>query len=271
MDENKMTTNVDKGRFGPWAVVTGASSGLGREFGRQLAHSGINVVLVARRGDELEAVGVDLRRMYGVDYRVIVADLSRREAIDTVVSGTADLDVGLLVSNAGAGRPGNFLAFCSDDLTEIVQLNALSHTVLTNHFSKRFKARGGGATLLVSAMGGDSGIPYNAIAAATKGLINTLGKSLHAELKAFGVGITVVVVSPTETPIIDKMGLRAAPMPIKPMRVDQCVAEALEGLKRNRMMVLPGRLYRIMNALMPQSVMRSMTGRMMQRSSVFLS
>lgn len=271
MPVGKWTVRLDAERFGPWAVVTGASSGIGLEFARQIAASGINLVLVSRRAATLEEVGKGLAQQFGIDYRVIEADLSVPGAEGAIATETEDLDVGLLVSNAGTGQPGEFLAFEPSDLQRQTQLNALSHVMLTHHFSRRFAARGRGATLLVSALGADSGIPFHANPAAAKGMINTLGRSLHGELGRIGVGLTVLVVTPTDTPIIEKMGLRRSSMPMKPMSVQQCVGEGLRGLARNKMMVMPGRVFRIMNALMPYGLVRAMTANMMRKSTTFVS
>jgi len=270
MQSEKWITRLDRKRFGPWAVVTGASSGIGREFARQIAASGINLVLVARGADALEAVGQELKRDFGIAYRVVATDLGEPGAEKGLIEQTQDLDIGLFISGAGTGQPGAFLAFEPEQLLRQTQLMGVSHMLLTHHFSRRFAAQKRGATLLVSALGADSGIPFHANPAAAKGLVNALGRSLHAELREHGVGITVLIVTPTETPLIKKMGLDASPMPMKPMPVAQCVAEALEGVKRRKMVVIPGRLYRIMNWLMPHSLVRAMTANMMRQSTRFV-
>src|ERR1700694_1685064 len=95
----KMRAALDKKRFGPWALVTGASSGIGKEFARQIAASGINIVLVARRKDLLEEAGVEFSQGYGVEQRVDVVDVSREDFIGQPASATDDLDIGLVVSN----------------------------------------------------------------------------------------------------------------------------------------------------------------------------
>ena len=100
---------LDKGRFGPWALVTGASSGIGKEFARQIAASGINIVLVARREALLREVGVEFSRRYGVEHRAVALDVSREDFLGQLASATDDLDIGLVVSNAGTGNPGEFL------------------------------------------------------------------------------------------------------------------------------------------------------------------
>jgi short-subunit dehydrogenase len=262
---------VDTRRFGPWAVVTGASSGIGLEFARQLAGAGLNIVLVSRRPQVLAEIGAELTRDFGVEHRVVAADLSTEEGPQRIADATADLDVGLLVSNAGTGQPGNFLAFSETDLRQIAQLNAISYMVLTHHFGRRLVTRGRGGVLLVSAMGADEGIPYSAKEAATKALVSTLGRGLHVEFERLGLGLTVLVVSPTDTPIIDKMGFTRNAMPVKPMPVERCVQEALAALGANRASIMPGRLYRIMNRLMPASLSRRMTATMMLKSSTFVA
>lgn len=264
-------SDVDAHRFGPWAVVTGASSGIGLEFARQLARAGLNIVLVSRRLEVLAEVGATLVQDFGVGFRVVAADLSTEEAPRLIAEATADLDVGLLVSNAGTGQPGNFLAFSEDDLRQIAQLNAVSYMMLTYHFGRRLVARGRGGVLLVSAMGADEGIPYSAKEAATKALVSTLGRGLHVEFEKLGLGLTVLVVSPTDTPIIGKMGFAKSAMPVKPMPVERCVSEALAALNANRPSIMPGRLYRIMNRLMPASLSRRMTATMMLKSSTFVA
>src|SRR5689334_20751200 len=100
-----MTTHIDKHKFGPWAVVTGASSGIGKEFARQLAASGLHVVLVARRLPLLEELGSQLAREFGVQYRAVGVDLSEEDSLEKIMAVTNGLDVGLLISNAGAGNP----------------------------------------------------------------------------------------------------------------------------------------------------------------------
>src|SRR5260370_36399548 len=99
---------IDAERFGPWAVVTGASSGIGKEFARQLAAHGINLILVARRLAELEALGKELAQQYGVQCRSLMVDLSRDDAVTAIEDATREIDVGLVVSNAGMGGTGAF-------------------------------------------------------------------------------------------------------------------------------------------------------------------
>src|SRR5258708_36511452 len=103
-----MQARVDSKRFGPWALITGASSGIGREFACQIAASHINVVLIARRQALLDALGTELSREFGVKHRVVVADLSDEGFIAGLADATRDLDIGLVIPNAGPRNPGRF-------------------------------------------------------------------------------------------------------------------------------------------------------------------
>jgi len=105
----KSVTLIDKNRFGSWAVVTGASSGIGQEFARQLAVSGLNLVLVARRLPLLEALGRRLSSEFGVQYRAVGVDLSDEGFLGKVEEATRDLEVGLLISNADQNIGSVFL------------------------------------------------------------------------------------------------------------------------------------------------------------------
>lgn len=262
-----MTKIIDKNKFGPWAIITGASSGIGKEFARQLAASGLNVVLVARRLSLLEEIGGGLAKEFGIQYRAIEADLAEENSIGKLVKAVDDLDIGLLISNAGTGKVGRFLAFEEEELKWFVRLNAISHLSLAHRFGRKFKKRGKGGILFTGAMGAYDGVPFMASMAASKAFLLSLGKSLHHEFRKTGINITVLITSPTQTPIISKLGFDKGKMPMKPLSVGQCVEEGLVALKNNRPSVLPGRAYRIMNALVPGAIKRKMTGDIFQRNN----
>src|SRR5258705_9050510 len=149
----KMRAALDKKRFGPWALVTGASSGIGKEFARQIAASGINVVLVARRESLLDEVGQGLAKDFNVQYRTVVADLSQEGFLDKLAEATNDLDIGLVVSNAGTGNPGEFLKIDRGELENLLRLNTLAQTLahldIAHHFGRRLAERGQGGLLFV--------------------------------------------------------------------------------------------------------------------------
>jgi short-subunit dehydrogenase len=252
---------IDRERFGPWAVVTGASSGIGREFARQIAASGINVVLVARREALLKQVGEAFAKEFGVAYRAVAADLSEDGFIPRLAAATADIDIGLVVSNAGTGDPGPFLQKSRDAVTALLRLNTLAHLDIALHFGRRLAARKSGGLLFVGAMGADKGIPMMANDAGGKAYVQSFALSLHDEFRPLGVHVTVLPPGPTDTPVLEKFGLDPAAMPMKPMPVERCVGEGLRALAANRAMIIPGRLNRIMNAVIPAPVARAMMAR----------
>lgn len=253
---------LDQHTFGPWALITGASSGIGQEFARQIGASGIHVVLVARREAMLIEVGQRIAKDFGVQYRVIALDLSDDTFLSRLDEGTRDLDIGLVVSNGGAGQPGEFLKLDRRLLQENLRLNTMAHLNIAHYFGSKLAERGRGGFLLVGAMGAEIGVPLLANDGAAKSYVHSLGQALHEEFKPLGVRVTVVPPPPTDTPALVRFGFDPKKMPMKPMSAEQCVSEGLKALVENRAVIIPGRMNRIMNAFVPASVKRTMTAKM---------
>jgi len=147
-DVRGMPATLDKSRFGPWALITGASSGIGKEFARQLAGSGINVVLIARREKLLAEVAIEISQTYRVEHRVIVADLSVDRFIGELTAATQNIDIGLVISNAGSANSGRFTNKEPQELAMTLRLSALAHAELALHFGPRLIRRGRGGMVL---------------------------------------------------------------------------------------------------------------------------
>jgi NAD(P)-dependent dehydrogenase (short-subunit alcohol dehydrogenase family) len=128
-------------RHGPWAVVTGASEGIGRAFAHNLADRGIDLVFVPRRGPMLQSLADELLRAHGIRCRVLVADLAGAEGIAAVIAGTADVDVGLLVAAAGFGTSGPLLRSSADTEREMLDVNCAAVLALYMHFGARLAGR----------------------------------------------------------------------------------------------------------------------------------
>src|SRR5216683_2259425 len=254
----KMRAALDIERFGPWALVTGASSGIGKEFARQIAASGINVVLVARRENLLKEVGVEFSKRYGVEHRVVVLDVSRENFIGQLASATDDLDIGLVVSNAGTGNPGEFLKLDRQLHQATLRVSTMAHLDITHHFGAKLAKRRRGGLILAGAMGAENGVPCMANDGAAKAYVHSLGEALHSEFKPLGVSVTVLAAGFTDTPVLERFGYEANTLPMKPLSVKQCVSEGLSALLKNRSRIVPGRLNRILNALVPASLARKM-------------
>ena len=260
-------TTLPLDRYGPWAVVTGASSGIGLEFARRLAAAGFNLLLTARRVDKLDEVAAELIERHDIETLVVGADLSTPIGPEMVISAAADLDVGLLISNAGSGRLGKFLSHDLDDLESMVRLNATTHLVLAHHFGSRLKERGRGGIVIVSAGGALHGLPYMVNDSASKAYALNLGEGLHYELAPAGVDVTVAIPFVVETPIIDLFGIERSTLPMRPQPVEDCVAEALEALAKGRATRITGTTMRILSAITPRTMSVRMNGRMLARAA----
>jgi uncharacterized protein len=258
-----MTATIDRERFGPWALITGASSGIGKEFARQIAASGINVVLVARRDVLLAKLGRAISQEFNVEYRALAMDLSQEGFIAGLADATHDIDIGLVVSNAGTANPGEFVKLDRQLLQETLRLNTMAHLDIAHYFGRKLAERRRGGLILVGAMGAENGVPYIANDGAAKAYVHSLGEALHYEFKPLGVYVTVLATGFANTAVIEKLGFDPKTMPMKPMSVEQCVSEGLSGLLKNRSRIVPGRLNRIMNAVVPASLARKMEADML--------
>jgi short-subunit dehydrogenase len=269
---------IDKERFGPWAIVSGASSGIGKEFARQLAANGLNLVLVARRLDQLERVGQELATEFGIAYRAVGLDLADEGFIDRIAQATHDLDIGLLVSNAGAVlRFGaEMLTHDREDLHRTVRLNTVAHLDLAHYIGQRLTHRGRGGVLLVSSLVGRQGTPGAADYAASKAFVLVLGESLHAEFRKQGVHVTVLLPGATATEMVRSYGVDVQTMnrmmrPLRLMEVEQVVAEGLAALKANRPTHITGRANRVMASVLPRRAFTRLMGAMSARLNTVLT
>jgi uncharacterized protein len=261
-----MKALLDKQQFGPWALVTGASSGIGAEFARQIAAAGINLVLVARRDALLNEVGRHITRDFGVQFRALTMDLSQEGFIAGLADATHDIDIGLVVSNAGTPNPGEFLKLDRQLLQQTLRLNTMAHLDIAHHFGAKLAERRRGGLILIGSMGAEIGVPFLANDGGAKAYVHSLGEALHYEFKPRGVYVTVVPPPLTNTAVLAKLGFDPRTMPMKPMSVEQCVSEGLNALRENRSRIVPGRLNRFMDAFVPAFVKRTMTAKMLGKA-----
>jgi short-subunit dehydrogenase len=260
-------TRLDATKFGPWALVTGASSGIGRGFAEQLAANGIDVVLAARRLSTLDDIGQELHARHGIRFRAVQVDLSRPDFMDPVVEATRDLDIGLVVSNAGDMVMGEFLTSPAGALVDETRLNVDAHLHLTHHFGQSLARRGRGGLLLVSSTAALQGVPYTANYAATKSYVFTLGQALHHELSGQGVHVTVLLPGATATPMLGRFGADRTAMGRLAMPVDTCVADALKALRANRAVRVSGFMNRLLLVTTPRSARTRLMGAMTRAMS----
>jgi uncharacterized protein len=247
---------------GKWALVTGASSGLGVEFATLLAERHTNLVLVARRTDLLQQLAARLRREHPVSVLVEGCDLSDagsatalKERLD--VHGVA---VGVLVNNAGYGLYGDFVDQPLRQTTTMLALNVVSMTELTGIFAADMVRRGSGYILLVASLLGYQPVPGYAAYAASKAYVLHFGEALHDELEPHGVVVTVLAPGAAATAFVDvahqrdTWALRLLMMQPRPV-----AAIGIEALLRGRPSVVAGvrnKLIALSNRFTPRRIQR---------------
>ena len=246
-----MSQNRQHGKFfnqyGPWAVVTGASSGIGRAIALRLAASGLNLVLVARRQTLLEELATAIQSRYGTDVEVLTLDLSQNTATAQLATATNHLDVGLLVAAAGFGTSGSFLASTLDQEVNMLAVNCQALMAASFHFGRRFAQRGRGGLVLISSIVGFQGAPYAAHYAATKAYVQGLAEALHVELKPLGIDVLAAAPGPTQSGFAARAGLQMGAT-LKPEDIAQPILDALG----HRATILPGFLSKLLTyALVP--------------------
>ncbi|HWP67064.1 MAG TPA: SDR family NAD(P)-dependent oxidoreductase [Candidatus Limnocylindria bacterium] len=193
-------------RYGSWALVTGASSGIGAEFARALARHGVSVVLAARRRDRLAALAGEIAEVHGVATRVVEVDLGTPGGAEQLADAVADLDIGLLVNNAGYGYAGRFDRQETDRLRAMVTLNCVTPAVLTSRLIGGMRMRGRGAVIIVGSIAGRQPLPLNGVYAATKAFDLHFGEALWAEMQGTGIDVLVVEPGPTATEFQEAAG-----------------------------------------------------------------
>ena len=193
-------------RYGEWALVTGASAGIGAEFARALAREGMSCVLTARRADRLQALASELESAFAVKTRVVPIDLGEPGGADRLCDQVADLDVGLVVNNAGYGLAGRFDRQDTRRLVAMVELNCVAPVVITSRLLPRLQARGRGGIIIVSSTAGHQPVPFNSVYSATKAFDLVFGEALWGELQGSGIDGLVVQPGPTATEFQDVAG-----------------------------------------------------------------
>ena len=253
-------------RYGPWAVVTGASSGIGAEFARQLAAAGVSVALVARRRDKLAALAAELEA-HGVRTRVCAHDLAVPSATEALAADVAELDLGLVVCNAGTSWKGPFLEHDPVDQRRMIEINCQAPVALVRALGPRLAGRGRGGVVIVSSTGAFQGLPWSAVYGATKAFDLLLGEALAVELAPAGVDVVTLCPGGTDTEGPMNTGVDPARVPVKLMPVQPVVRAALAALGR-RTLVVPGAVNKAGVAALravPRAVAARAAGRIMKR------
>lgn len=222
-------------KYGEWAIVTGASSGIGLAIARQLASAGFNLIINARNGAQLEKLQKELSFNYAVEVKPAVADLSEAEGVEKLIFLSKGLKVGLLVNNAGYGSSGLFVSSSLPVELNMLRVNCEAVLSLSHYFAQRFKEQKRGGIIFMSSLVAFQGVPYAAHYAATKAYIQSFAEGLAAELKPFNVAVLAAAPGPVES----GFGKRANMQMGKALLPDKISGPILKALGKRRT-VVPG-------------------------------
>ncbi|MGP3707083.1 mycolate reductase [Gordonia paraffinivorans] len=232
------------------AVVTGASSGIGRELARVLAARGHSVILVARRGELLEELAVELRSNHDVAVEVRAVDLSDPARVEVLAAEFAGREISILCNNAGIATFGPVAELDPDYERAQVRLNVNAVHDLTLAVLPQMVERGSGGILMVGSAAGNMPIPNNATYAASKAFVNTFSESLRGEVSGQGVHVTLLAPGPvrTHTPSPEEASIVDKVVPDFLWHSSAKVAEmSLDALEHNKMRIVPGTLSKAMS------------------------
>jgi uncharacterized protein len=202
-------------RYGPWAIIAGASEGTGRAFSLKLAKQGLNCILIARREGPLLALANEIRGTTGVECITTAIDLAREDACERIAAAVGSREVGLYVNNAGADPNGS--RFLDNDLAnwiELVNRNVLTTMRCAYRFGSAMRARGRGGILLVGSGACYGGGSHLAVYSATKAFDLCFGEGLWAELRHDGVHVLNLILGRTDTPAFrELLAQKGLPVP----------------------------------------------------------
>jgi short-subunit dehydrogenase len=254
---------------GKWAVVTGASSGLGREFALALAERGQPVLAVARREDRLRLLAEEVRRRGG-QLEPLVADLSTRKGVDELLARASALEVDLLVNNAGLATYGVFASLSGERELELVRVNVEAVVAVTRGLLPAMIARGHGGVINVASQMAFQAMPYFASYAASKAFVLSFSEALAEELRGTGVRVTVVAPGFVNTEFTAVAGSREPERRFPHLQPGAVVQTALRAYDRGKTVKVAGRLYAFLTVagrFAPRAALRRSMGRVMRPSA----
>ena len=274
--------NTDRPRTSDYALITGASSGIGYALARVFAQHGFKIILVARNKERLQRAAEALSRDYLVDCQVIPADLSLLSGVEEVHRRVreSNLAVSVLVNNAGVG---NYGPFCQTDFEQesgIVNLNIMGLTYLTKLFARDMVARGSGRILNVASVVGFWPVPSMSVYAATKAYVVSFTQAVASELKGTGVQMSVLCPPAVDTNFLkDGSGQPSGQRPgmiariverVKSMDAATVAAIAYRDLMKNERVIVPStffRVFRIIMKFLPQGLVSDYRARSLRMTS----
>ena len=249
------------------ALITGASSGIGATFARELAGRGYDLVLAARRADRLSSLSAELSSRHGVACSWVQVDLSRPDGAADLVSRTDQLGspVDMLINNAGFGSYGHFSSLPLErELEMMIDLNVRALVSLTGRFLPRMVERGRGQIIQIASTTSFQPVPFMATYGASKAFVLHFGEAIAREVQATGVRVLTVCPGHTPTEFQENSGVQQRPMRTSKQSADDVVREALHALERGDHVIVtgwPNRITTRLPRLVPRRVLTWAVGR----------
>ena len=250
-------------RYGPWALVAGASEGLGAAFASQLAARGMHLVLVARRGHLLAQLEEQLTTEYQVEVRCVAGDLADPTFAETLAGAVAGLELGIVIYNAAYTAVGPFAEAPEEEIEQVVDVNVLGPLRVLRALVPAMCARGRGAVVLMSSLSGQQGTPYISVYAASKAFNMILAEGLWYELRAHGVEVVACCAGAMRTPGYIKSFNRDVPGMLSP---EEAARRTLDGLGGGPRLV-PGVVNRLTAVLLGRLLPRRSAVRLIGRNT----
>lgn len=248
-----------KNKYGPWVLITGASSGIGEAFASLLAAEGLNLVLAARRKDRLETIAQKLETQFNIETRTIEVDLLKQDFLVPIKQATDDLQVGLLINNAGQLILNSYMETSMEEEFRMIDLNIKAPAILTHHFAEKMISRDKGGIINVASVLAYMGVPYSAAYAATKAYELVKSEGLWYELNKHGVDVLSLNPGLTRSEMTE--GLDFSHMPMSLMNPPEVANTALKALGK-KSQITPGRMNRMLVFMSKRVMSRDMNTRM---------
>lgn len=231
---------IDVSQYGPWAVILGGSEGVGASFARYLAQAGFNLVLVARKPGPLEETATATREL-GAEVRTLSLDLTQQASVDELTQATVDLEVGLLICNAGANSYGKpFFDGELDGFAGVIDLNITTPLACAHHYGKLMRDRGRGGIIFVGSLAGYLGSVRESIYGAAKAFGRIFAEGLWLEAREYGVDVLELVLGVTRTPAMERAGLNFDIPGLVVSEPDDVAREGLANIANGPVHIIPG-------------------------------
>lgn len=222
-------------KYGEWALVTGASSGIGKELSRELLKQGFKLVLVGRSKE----IGISSSHL-----KIVVTDLTNKGFLNDIINTTDVLDIGLIANVAGKMVLKKYVDMKLEEEQNLILLNVIAPTLITNYFTQTFRSKRRGAILITGSMLGYMGTPYMASYSATKAYENTRAEALYHELRQYNIDVIGLVPGLTKTPMTSPFDFSSLPM--KMSLPNNVVKQGIKALGK-RPLTTPGAMNQLMN------------------------